>query len=339
MSWVAAGTAAAIVVGSVIQSDSASSAANKQQAATNQAITQNNAQAALTRSDLAPFRQTGQLGIERLNQLLGLGDPMQGERDRAAAAAGIKKPTRADAESAHLASHIKTFGTGYTAGSDMAAKERQVEDIYNQMLSDYNAKVAKIAPDTATGGTPDSDFGSLTRKFTMEDFQNDPVTKASFDFGMSEGEKAVQRMFGARGLSRSGAAVKAATRFATDYTGTKAGESQQRFVSDKANLFNKLAAASGIGQAATTTTGSVGAGNAAQNAALLTAQGNANAAAGIARGNAYSGAANQISNNATQQYTLDRILTSNGGGSTGTASQPSYMIGDTPMNTSTVGTA
>jgi hypothetical protein len=144
----------------------------------------------------------------------------------------------------------------------------------------------------------------------MEDFQNDPVTRASFDFGLSEGQKAVQRMFGSRGMSRSGAAVKAATRFATDYTDTKAGESQQRFVGDQANEFNKLAAVSGIGQAATTTTAGVGAGNSAQNAALLSAEGNARGAATIAQGNAFSGGLNTIGNNAMGQFTLDRILTS-----------------------------
>ena len=155
----------------------------------------------------------------------------------------------------------------------------------------------------------------------MDDFQNDPVTKASFDFGMSEGEKAVQRMFGARGMSRSGAAVKAATRFATDYTGTKAGESYNRFTADQGNVFNKLAAVSGIGQAATNSTAQAGANTTNAISDITVGTGNARGAASIAQGNAYGNAASRVGNQISSQYTLDRILNR-------APSVPSYNMGD-----------
>jgi hypothetical protein len=124
---------------------------------------------------------------------------------------------------------------------------------------------------------------------------------------MSEGEKAVQRMFGARGLSRSGAAVKAATRFSADYANTKAGESRDRFVQDQSNLYNRLAGVSGTGQVTATNNASNAMTLGSNIGQLLVGEGNARGAADIARGNAIGGAASGIGNNMQSAYWLNRI--------------------------------
>lgn len=314
------GSVAAMVgsqlIGGVMQSGAASDAADTQAAAGDRATAEQRRQYDTTRADLQPYRDAGGTALQALLTRLGLGNP----NASSAAAAGIKKPTLADAQAEQLAWHQAKYGSGYTAGSDMAANDQQTQARYDRMMGEYNAQIAALPQDTATAA-PDPQFGDLLRKFTMDDFQNDPVTKASFDFGMSEGEKAVQRMFGSRGMSRSGAAVKAATRFATDYTGTKAGESYNRFTADQGNVFNKLAAVSGIGQTATNTTAQ--AGQTATNAIsdITVGTGNARGAASIASGNAYGNAASNISNQISSQYTLDKILNR-------APSVPTYNMGD-----------
>lgn len=332
MPWAAAAAAAAAIGGALIQSNSAENAANKQSQSTDKAIAAQNAQMGATRADQAPYREAGRAGLSQLRLLLGIQPGSSGPVTQSYAGSLVDYSSGVPSPNAELygsdpnyrkawddfaTAHRVWHRTGFTKDSDVGVIEREVRarlpvaaaapakgQAQGPITFDENGNIIPGASATA------NEFGSspLMRKFTMSDFENDPVTKASFDFGMTEGQKAVARMFGARGMGRSGAAVKAATRYATDYTGTKAGESYARFEGEKTNVFNRLAATAGIGQVSNQVTAGSGM-NAANNTSnLLAAEGNARGAAAIAQGNAIGGAANQIGNNAMSQYTLDRIL-------------------------------
>ena len=169
---------------------------------------------------------------------------------------------------------------------------RQFDLSRNDTIERYNQGRNDLAPWRDAGGLAVGELanlmqpgGLLRQRFTLEDFENDPVNKKAFEFGLSEGEKAVQRMFGARGMGRSGAAIKAATRFAEDYAGSKAGESRARFIQDQESLYNRLAGVAGTGQNASTGSAQLGAQASAQlgsmgsqNSALLANMGGQNAA-------------------------------------------------------------
>ena len=146
----------------------------------------------------------------------------------------------------------------------------------------------------------------LMRRFTVADFYSDPVTQLGFKFGLDEGMKGVRRS--APGMTNSGAMIKALTRYATDYTGQKAAESQGRFTGDQTNIYNRLAGVAGTGQTAATTGAQLGAGTASTIGNLVTAGGNANAASRIAGANAISGGIAGAWNNWNQRNMLDRIL-------------------------------
>lgn len=157
----------------------------------------------------------------------------------------------------------------------------------------------------------DPAYGSLNRPFQESDFREDPVTRLGFQFGLDEGTKAINRSAAAGGGLDSGATLKALTRYATDYTGTKANDSFNRYLTQNTNTYNRLASLAGIGQTASNAntsanTSAVGgiasagqnaannisrnalySGNAAADAAAAT--GNARAASAIAGGNAISG--------------------------------------------------
>lgn len=285
--WTGIIAAGGAIAGGLIGANASKKAASAQSDASNRATAENTRQFNLSRDDLSPYRTAGGAALDKLSTGMGL------NRVPSVAKSGFIPREQFDAD-AYLAANPDVAKAGVDPYAHYLA--------FGKEDNRQGFQLGEMAQD----GT-----GSLTRKFTMEDMQNDPVMKSSFDFGLSEGEKAVKRMFGARGLSRSGAAVKAASRFATDYTGTKAGESRARFVEDQNNEFNKLSGISGTGQAATTTTAGLGANTAGTNAGILTAEGNARGAAAIARGNAASGAINTIGNNVMGQYTLDRILSSN----------------------------
>jgi hypothetical protein len=149
--------------------------------------------------------------------------------------------------------------------------------------------------------------GDLVRRFTMADFENDPVTQASFRYGLDEGTKGINRTFGARGMSKSGAAIKALDRFTADYVGSKAGDSYNRFVGDQSNVYNRLAGVAGTGQTSAAQTANLGVATGANIGNTLEGIANARGAASIATGNAVSNAAANIGNAYQTQSYLEAL--------------------------------
>lgn len=318
MPWAAAAAAVVGIAGAASQADSARSAANAQSDAAKKGAGEMRREFDISQANAAPWLAAGKTALGDLSTGLGQvrsGVDMFGNDPRYKE---IYQQLYNQVDADHRASQ---GGRPLEAAAsiDPDAYKRTMQIIQDAAVREFSAKYPEAA--AATNQT-DPNFGSLTRKFTMEDFQNDPVTKASFDFGMSEGEKAVQRMFGSRGLSRSGAAVKAATRFATDYTGTKAGESRDRYVQDQTNLYNRYAGVSGTGQV-TATNNATNAMNLGTNIGnLLVGEGNARGAATIAQGNAWGGAASNAGNSLQNAYWLNRVFPEK------TTTQPTSTYGD-----------
>lgn len=299
---------AAAVGGAYMSSEAAKDASKKQSESTDKAIVATNAQNSQSRQDLAPYRDAGVAALTRLQHLAGLGDPNAQARDQAASAAGIRKPTMADAAAETLQHHMQVFGTGYTSGSNMAAKEQEEKAVYDRMLNEYGNKVAQIAPNTASGAQGgEGDYGDLTRQFASSDLAKDPVYNSGLQFGLDEGTKAIERRSAAAGGYDSGAALKALTRFGNDYGSTKAADSYGRFRDYQDSTYGKLSGIAGMGSGATSV--GIGAGaNATSNVAgLMSGQGNASAAASLAGGNALSGGVTNAANYYNQNQLLSQL--------------------------------
>lgn len=284
--WGAIIGGAVSMLGSDKQSDAAGDAVNAQTQSAADATGELRRQFDQNRSDLAPWRAAGSAATTELAKRLGLTTQWQPGMPTPAGAMDINAWSRAQG-------YDMPVGRGWDA-TELA-----------NIQPEYQKYIASLAP---AGGTPDPNTGSLLRRYTMADFDADPVTKKSFEFGMSEGQKAVQRMFGSRGLGRSGAAVKASSRFATDYTGQQAGASRERYVQDQTNEYNRLAGVAGSGQTAATNTAQMGTSMANGIADITIGTGNARGAAAIAGGNAAAGGLNSVGNAISGQFTMDRIL-------------------------------
>ena len=126
----------------------------------------------------------------------------------------------------------------------------------------------------------------INRPLTGAEVMRDP----GYQFGLQQGQTALDRKIAAMGGRVSGAALKAANRYGTDYATTKYGDAYQR----RQDSLNRLAALAGIGQ--TATAGSAAAGQQSANAisSLISSQGDAAAASRIAQGNIYANSGNQI---------------------------------------------
>lgn len=275
------------LLGGIMQSDSADSAQQAQSESSAAAIAEQRRQFDQSRVDLAPWRNVGGAATNRLGYLLGLSGSEGGggrssseyvmddflDYNRRAAPSWYQAPGP-QATDAQIQFDRYKSGTGWTPDEFKSLGFRD------------------LGAESGGGGG----FGSLNKKFTLADFWDDPVTKASFQFGLDEGTKALSRMAGAKGNRNSGAAVKALTRFGTDYTGQKAGESYNRFYGDQDRIYNRLAGVAGTGQTAATNTAQMGQNTANNVSSLISAQGNARGAAAIAGGNAMSGGIQNAAN-------------------------------------------
>jgi len=305
MSWVAAAAAGGAIIAGSIQADAAEDAAAAQTGAAGKASAEQRRQFNISRQDFAPYRQVGSAAVTSLGRMMGLSGPgMTGYPESLVdISGGAPKPIwdLYESDPAYRkawdqveAQHRQNFsGQNFTAGSDPVAIERHLRMLMPKrapVTVDQNGSVVDVP---------------LTRKFSMQDFENDPVIKAGLQFGLDEGTKAVRRTLGATGMARSGAAIKGLTRYATDYTGTKAAESYNRFYADQDRIFNRLSGLAGTGQTATTNTAQLGAGVAANIGNNMIGAANARGAASIAGGNAMAGGVGSIGNSLQTKFMLD----------------------------------
>lgn len=126
----------------------------------------------------------------------------------------------------------------------------------------------------------------INKPTTAADVMQDP----GYQFGLDQGQQALDRKEAASGGRISGAALKAADRYATGYASTGYNAAYQR----RQDRLNRLASIAQIGQ--TSTNSSASAGSQAANAIsdMTTAQGNASGAAKLAQGNIWGNAGNQL---------------------------------------------
>jgi hypothetical protein len=131
--------------------------------------------------------------------------------------------------------------------------------------------------------------GSLTSKFAGQNVQNEP----GYAFGMKQGMDTA-KMLGSRSGGFGGDVLKAGTKFAEDYAGTKYNDAFNRFQTERQNMLDPLYRISGFGSSANTSNQVAGQNFANQAGGNMLGAANAQAASGIERGNIYGNALNQL---------------------------------------------
>lgn len=256
MSWWAVGSA---VVGGVLSADAAGDAADAAGAGSAAAVAEQRRQFDTTRRDYAPYRN---IGYGALNQL--------------AAAYGIPGYAQGPTESYDsIRKRLFPLLLGTSKDGDTVDGLMLDKAVEDEMNRQREASFGQAQPQ-----------GGITHEPTGAEVLNDP----GYAFGLQQGQQAIDRRTAAQGGRVSGAAIKAAGRFGTDYATTKYGEVYQR----RQDRLNRLQALAGIGQTSTAGSAAAGANSANAISGLLQSQGEMNAAARLARGNIWGNTANQI---------------------------------------------
>jgi hypothetical protein len=127
-----------------------------------------------------------------------------------------------------------------------------------------------------------------TAEFTPQDLQNDP----GYQFQLSEGMKSVNNSASARG-GIGGAALKAGARYTTGLADTTYNNAFQRFQTERNNTIDPLYRLAGLGSNVNTQNAVAGSNYATQAGNNMLFAGQAQADAGVERGNIYGNMLNQ----------------------------------------------
>lgn len=128
--------------------------------------------------------------------------------------------------------------------------------------------------------------GEMGTMPTSQDVMNSP----GYQFGLQQGQQAIDRKTAAAGGRVSGAALKSAAEYGTNYATTGYNAEYQR----RQDRLNRLASLAGVGQSATGSSAAAGSNMANQTSNLISSQGNAGGAATMAQGNIWGNTANQL---------------------------------------------
>lgn len=269
------GAGASALGSGLLQSDAASSAADAQSAATGQSIAEQKRQFDLTRSDYAPYRDVGQNALQELARYLGLPSTSGGT-------SGTASGRTLDQIKAGIAGNYTTGGTPDAYHQLTGRLIPGTAGTVNQAALDAEAQRQFAAQPQATARTPGTTQQALTDNI-------DPTQDPGYMFGLRQGQEAIDRKIAAGGGRVSGAAIKAAGQYATDYATTGYSAAYQR----RQDRLARLQSLAGIGQSATSGTANAGAGTANALSTLYGNQGDASGAASMAQGNIWSNAINQ----------------------------------------------
>jgi hypothetical protein len=183
----------------------------------------------------------------------------------------------------------------------------------------------RLATLLGTGGNAgDADYGSMSRNFSMDDYLNnqDP----GYQFQLTQGMNALNAQNAATGGSQSGAAIKAATRYGTDYAGTKYKEAFDRFRSNRGDIYSMLSGQGNVGLNAANNTSTAGRDYASGGGAAIGNLGSANASSYMGSSNAYSNAIGNAMNNYNNLSMMNRLFPGQG------STQPMPSAGGTASN-------
>lgn len=228
MTWVAV----AIGGGAVLNYLGSQSASNKASDAANAANQANQNQYDQTRQDMTPWRNAGGASMNMLAYLMGLPGYQSGPQGP------YSKPNKTMEEI------LAGMGGGNNIFSNTANKA-----IAEQLFNDPSNWT------TSQNGPTGLGFGQLTQNFDASKFQQD----TGYAFRLAEGQKALERSAAARGMSLSGAQLKALTNYNQGFASNEYNNAYGRYNNDQTNLFNRLSGIAGTGQQANQYMGQLGA--------------------------------------------------------------------------------
>lgn len=289
MTWGAVAVVGAAVVGGVASNSAAKKGAAAQGKATDAAIGEQQRQYDTAREDQRGYREVGSQALQALSGELGLGGQ-----------AGQRAESREEIRS-RLAPDFTWAGYGGNGVDDAGLDAATEREMAYQKQAGYGTGVAPTP-----GARPD--------------YAAEALREPGYQFGLQQGQQALDRRIAAMGGRVSGASLKAAARYGTDYGASGYNAAYQR----GQDRLNRLASLAGVGQSATQASSAAGGQRANAISGLLSSQGDANAAAGMAQGNIWRSTGNQLAGYFQNRQSQNTNAFGNAAGYYGSTMNPDY---------------
>lgn len=210
------------------------------------------------------------------------------------------------------------------ATSDAADSQAQSSaNATGEQRREFDTTQANTAPYRQAGETA---LWQLERDNGIPLDPNSVQMDPGYEFARQQGQQGIDRKTAAAGGRISGAALKAASQYNTDYATTGYSTAYNRANQARSDRLNRLAALAGIGQTGTQQVSSAGSSAANAIGNIATAQGNAAGAAQIAQGNIWAGAGNQIAALYGKRSGTDPNYGGGYGGIDSTTNLPNYAL-------------
>lgn len=175
----------------------------------------------------------------------------------------------------------------YSANKAAKSQQAATNSAIGEQQRQYDLTREDFAPYRETGVNALRQLaGDIDKPLTSAEVMSEP----GYQFGLQQGQQAIDRRIAASGGRVSGQAIKAAGRFGTDYATVGYGAAYQR----RQDRLNRLAALAGVGQTATGASAAAGQGSANAISGLISSQGDARAASQLSQGNTWASAGNQL---------------------------------------------
>lgn len=312
------------IIGGAMGSSASKDAARTQQQAADRATEEQRRQYDQTREDMAPWRDTGGAALNQLAYLMGIGGygggAGGGQSQNWLTEAQIREQLTPQFTSQtplggssynNRPQYVTVYdGTGndqdtgrqvlFSGGQSTASRvdEAGLNAAVQQRLQEQQTQRQAAEEAARKAAESDPAFGSLLRRFTMDDYQEDP----GYQFRLQQGEQAINRAAAAAGRYDSGRALKDLGEFNSGMASQEFGNAYNRWNNDQTNIFNRLSGVAGTGQQATNQLAQMGQ-NAATNIGNIQLQaGNAAAAGKIGSANAWGGALGGVTNALAQYF-------------------------------------
>lgn len=254
--------------GAIIQKNAAQEASKKQVSAARNQLELERDIFNLTREDLAPFVEGGQVANQALLFELGLGDaPTIGAVERYRVGdREFETRDEAEARLAELQRPTRRATTYTVVPNEREGGFRVLPQVRKEVPSEFaDLQIEDIS-------TPGRTFGGFQET-------------QDYTFGFDQGRRAVDASAAAGGTLNSGATLQALNEFGQNFASLR-----------RAEYLNRLGGLSGVGLNATNALASANQSYAAGAGQAFADIGNARSAASIAKGNAYTSALNSLAN-------------------------------------------
>lgn len=210
---------------------------------------------------------------------------------------GARQQAGSAAEAAALQEKYAREGIGAIQGRTLNA---------NEVLNPFYQTGYNAGQSLANEANAEWANSPLNRRFTLQDFQEDP----GYQFRLAEGERGIRNDMAARGGLYSGGALKGMERFRQGLAAQEYGNAFDRFKQEQQQRYNQLLPLYNTGYSAASQQSGNIFNEGLSELEALTGIGNVQGAGAAARGSAYGNFFNNAGNSINQALTLRQILNS-----------------------------